>query len=91
MVPGVIMPPCWAVKQGARVGRAPGAEDHTGDDQRKGTGAGTEPAQGAAQHLHLGVDDAEQRMAIGGVRLRTPIACRRPTARSSNARYQLRR
>ena len=65
MVPGVIVPPCWAVEQGARVGRAPSVEDHAGDNQRKGRGAGTEPAKEAAQHVHPGLDDGEQGMEDG--------------------------
>ena len=60
------MPPNSAVEQGAKVGRTRAAEDHTGHEQLKGRGAGTEPAQGAAQHLHPRLDDAKQRMENGG-------------------------
>ena len=42
------------------------AEDHAGDDQGKGRCAGTEPVHGAAQHLHPGLEDAEQGMEDGG-------------------------
>ena len=66
VVPGVIVPPRRAVEQGARVRRARGAEDHTGDDRRIGRGGGTEPVQGAAQDLHPGLDDAKQGMEDGG-------------------------
>ena len=60
MVPGVIVPPLRAVEQGARVGWAPGAQDHTRHDERVGGGAGTESVQGAAQYLHPRLEDAEQ-------------------------------
>ena len=70
MVPGVVLPPGYAVEQGARVGRTPGAEDHAGDDHRKGRGAGTQPAQRAAQRLHPGLDDAKQGMEDEGGRRR---------------------
>ena len=36
------------------------------DDQGKGQGAGTEPVRRAAQHLHPGLEDAEQGMEDGG-------------------------
>ena len=92
MVPGVIVPPCRAVEQGARVGAALGAVDHTGDDQRIGRGVGTQRVQGADQHLHPGLDDAQQGMDDGGgARPRTPMVCSRARARLPNAMYQSRR
>ena len=60
MGPGVIVLPLRAVKQGARVGWAPGAQDDTRHDERVGGGAGTKPVQGAAHYLHLGLEDTEQ-------------------------------